>query len=161
MKILPILTLCTLLASPTNAELLQGSTEFTLDQVEALQLTGNPSINPDQQDACNMQFTRTAVDGDINHGILQINYEIDTDTMKVSATGDYSYADGNASAKLDRFVALGIRGIYAFLEVAPGSALTDDYGVTRVGFTLDLHANAEKAHMLVAGGPDFMCKLSS
>lgn len=161
MKTMSVLALGVLLGTPAIAEVLQGSTQFTLDKVEALQLTGSPSTNPDQQQACETQLAGTGADGDINNGVLQVDYEINTDTMMMSATGDYSYAGGSESAKLDQFFTLGISGVYAFMDTDPKGALADDYGVERVGFTLNLDAAPESAYMLIAGGADFMCKLSN
>ena len=161
MKTMSVLALGVLLGTPAAAEVLQGSTQFTLDKVEALQLTGSPSTNPDQQQACETQLAGTGADGDINNGILQVDYDINTDTMMMSATGDYSYAGGSESAKLDQFFTLGISGVYAFMDTDPKGALADNYGVERVGFTLNLDAAPESAYMLIAGGADFMCKLSN
>lgn len=161
MKTMSVLALGVLLGTPATAEVLQGSTQFTLDKVEALQLTGSPSTNPDQQQACETQLAGTGADGDINNGILQVDYDINTDTMMMSATGDYSYAGGSETATLDQFFTLGISGVYAFMDTDPKGALADNYGVERVGFTLNLDAAPESAYMLIAGGADFMCKLSN
>ncbi|MEO1701178.1 MAG: hypothetical protein AAFR71_03925 [Pseudomonadota bacterium] len=149
------------MAGTAQAEILQGKTSFELTQVEAILNTGSRSTDPEQQMACEMQFAQTGADGDLMNGVLEVSYEINTSTNMLKASGVYNYAAGSQSAPLDNFFTLGISGVYAFMDTSASGVLFENYGVFRTVFELSLETEPLFAFMLVQGGDDFNCKLST
>ena len=149
------------MASVSQAEILQGDASFELTDVEAILNTGAPSTDPEQQMACEMQFAGTGADGDLTNGVLEVSYEINPTTNKIKASGVYNYAAASESATLDNIFTLGLSGVYAFMDTTPSGVLFEDYGVFRTLFELSLETEPLFAFMVVRGGDDFNCTLST